>query len=108
MANIHDIMNYRQDLVGFGEPKNGMWDGFQRIDIETKLGGIIGVFKQGGVEKERKITINYLNPSKIYTIKEVNSEKIMIKNFGKNLAKTGFNVKIVEDYNRQLFEITTN
>ena len=80
----------------------------QRIDIETKSGGIIGVFKQGGVEKERKITINYLNPSKIYTLKEVYSEKIMTKTSGKNLAETGFNVKIVEDYNGQLFEITTN
>ena len=26
MENKHDIMSYRQDLAGFGEPKNGMWD----------------------------------------------------------------------------------
>ena len=107
MANKHDIMSYRQDLAGFGEPKNGMWDGFQRINTETKSGGIIGIFKQGGVENERKVTINYLNPTKIYTVKEFYSNKIIITTSGKQLAETGFNVKIVEEYSGELFEITT-
>lgn len=85
-----------------------MWVGFHRINTETKSNGIIGILKQGGVEKDRKITVNYLNPSIIYTVKEANSKKIMVNTSGKNLAETGFNVKIVEEYNEQLFEIITN
>ncbi|WP_332367596.1 hypothetical protein [Spirosoma telluris] len=42
MENKHQIMSYRQDLAGFGEPMDGMWDGFQRINTETKKGGIVG------------------------------------------------------------------
>ncbi len=57
-------MSYRQDLAGFGEPMNGMWDGFQRINVTDHSGGIVGVFRQGSHEEERVVTINYLNPEK--------------------------------------------
>lgn len=36
-------MSYRQDLANFGEPMEGHWDGYQRINFDTKSGGIIGV-----------------------------------------------------------------
>jgi alpha-galactosidase len=36
MENRYSIMSYRQDLPGFGEPKEGMWDGFSRINTESK------------------------------------------------------------------------
>ena len=48
-----------------------MWDGFQRINTETKSGGIIGVFKQGSLDNERQIRINYLNPTKYIQYKNV-------------------------------------
>ncbi|HLG40105.1 MAG TPA: glycoside hydrolase family 36 protein, partial [Chitinophagaceae bacterium] len=59
MENLYGIMSYRQDLPGFGEPKEGMWDGFQRINTETKKGGIAGVFRQGSMETKRLVTVNY-------------------------------------------------
>ena len=107
MANKHDIMSFRQDLVGFGEPINGMWDGFQRINTETKSGGIIGVFKQGSLDNERQIRINYLNPTKIYTIKECISDKIMAKATGKQLAEIGFKATLMGEYDGQLFEVVS-
>ena len=107
MTNKHDIMSFRQDLAGFGEPMNGMWDGFQRINTETQSGGIIGVFKQGGVEMERIVTINYLNPVKVYTIKECISGKIVANSTGKQLEERGFKVIIMKEYGGQLFEITS-
>lgn len=107
MANKHDIMSFRQDLAGFGEPMNGMWDGFQRINTETQSGGIIGVFKQGNLDNERKVRINYLNPTKIYTVKECISDKIIAKATGKQLAEIGFKAKLVKEYDGQLFEVVT-
>ena len=99
-------MSYRQDLPGFGEPMEGMWDGFQRVNTETTSGGIIGVFKQGGADTERKVIVNYLDPFKIYTVKESVSGKIVIqKATGKQLALNGFKVTINEDYGGQLFEV---
>jgi alpha-galactosidase len=108
MANKHDIMSFRQDLTGFGEPLNGMWDGFQRINTQTQTGGIIGVFKQGGKETERRITINYLNASKIYLVKEYNTGKTILKASGKALKESGFSINMSKDYDGQLFEITLN
>jgi alpha-galactosidase len=107
MANKHDIMSFRQDLAGFGEPMNGMWDGFQRINTETQSGGIIGVFRQGSLDNERQVRINYLNPTKLYTIKECISEKIIVKATGKQLTEIGFKVKLIKDYDGQLFEVVT-
>ena len=57
----------------------GMWDGFQRINTETKSGGIVGVFKQGGADTERKVVVSYLDPVKFYTVKEAVSGKIIIQ-----------------------------
>lgn len=107
MANKHDIMSFRQDLVGFGEPIDGMWDGFQRINTETKSGGIVGVFKQGSLDNERQVRINYLNPTKIYTVTECISDKVITKSTGKQLAETGFKVKLSKEFDGQLFEIVT-
>lgn len=107
MANKHDIMSFRQDLAGFGEPMNGMWDGFQRINTETKSGGIIGVFKQGSLDNERQVRVNYLNPTKIYTVKECISDKIIAKATGKQLAEIGFKAKLLKEYDGQLFEVVT-
>ena len=105
MANKHDIMSFRQDLAGFGEPKHGMWDGFQRINTETQSGGIIGVFKQGSLDNERQVSIHYLNPTKIYVVKECISDKIIAKATGRKLAEIGFKVKLVKQYDAQLFEV---
>lgn len=109
MENRYGIMSFRQDLAGYGEPMEGMWDGFQRINTETKSGGIVGVFKQGGADTERKVVLSYLDPFKIYTVKEAASGKIVIqKATGKQLAQTGFKITINEEYGGQLFEVAAN
>ncbi|MEZ0484380.1 hypothetical protein ACAW87_07490 [Fibrella sp. GW2-5] len=64
MENKHQIMTYRQDLPGFGEPMEGMWDGFQRINTETKKGGIIGVFRHKAIETKRQVTCNNSTPQR--------------------------------------------
>ncbi|NIJ54611.1 alpha-galactosidase [Dyadobacter arcticus] len=106
MENRHQIMTYRQDLPGFGEPKEGAWDGFQRINTESKSGGTIGVFRQGGTDRERQVTIQYLDPAKRYRIVEALTEKDVASGTGKELAQSGFNVKLDELYDGKLFEVT--
>ena len=99
-------MSFRKDLAGYGEPMEGIWDGFQRINTETKSGGIVGVFKQGGADTQRKVIVNYLDPIKNYTVKEaVSGKKIIQKITGKQLAQRGFTVTINKQYGGQLFEV---
>ncbi len=106
MENKHQIMSFRQDLAGFGEPTEGLWDGFQRINTETKSGGIIGVFRHGSLETERLVTIKYLKSDKSYKVKGALSTKITFQGTGKELAEKGFKVKIMEQYGGELFEVT--
>ncbi|MEP6750431.1 MAG: glycoside hydrolase family 36 protein, partial [Bacteroidota bacterium] len=68
METRYQVMLYRQDLPGFGEPMEGAWDGFQRINTETKEGGIIGIFRHGSMETKRLVTVQYLDPGKSYTV----------------------------------------
>ncbi len=104
MESQYDIMSFRQDLPGFCEPKDGMWDGFQRINTDTKKGGIIGVFRQGSRETKRLVTINYLDPEKIYAIKKLNGD--IVKNeTGAILSTKGFEVTLDKMYDGELFEI---
>ncbi len=104
MESQYSIMSFRQDLPGFGEPKDGMWDGFQRINTETKKGGIIGIFRQGSREAKRLVTINYLDPEKIYVIKKLNSD-IVTNGTGAILSTEGFEVTLDKIYDGELFEI---
>ncbi|MBC3789270.1 alpha-galactosidase [Spirosoma utsteinense] len=107
MENRHQIMSYRQDLPGFGEPMEGMWDGFQRINTETKQGGIIGVFKHGGTETKRMVTIRHLDPVKRYQVRSMDG-KVVASLTGQALQTTGFPVSLNEQYTGALFEISSN
>ncbi len=105
MENRYSIMSYRQDLPGFGEPMEGMWDGFQRINTETKNGGIIGIFRQGSMETKRLVTINYLDPEKLYTIKRMNGD-VVVTATGETLRTKGFIIGLEKMYDGELFEIS--
>jgi alpha-galactosidase len=106
MSARHDIMSFRQDLPGFGEPAEGFWDGFQRINTDTRSGGIVGVFRHGSREKTRQVTVDYLSPEKWYTVKEaVYHRNIKQQISGKQLAETGFSVNIPENYGGLLLEV---
>jgi alpha-galactosidase len=104
MESKYSIMSYRQDIPGFGEPMEGMWDGFQRINTETKDGGIVGIFRHGSVESKRTVTINYLDPDKIYEVKSMDN-KIIVTLTGNELREKGFEVNLEEKYSGELFEI---
>lgn len=106
MTHNYDVMNYRQDLAGFGEPAEGSWDGFQRINTETKAGGIVGVFRHGSQETNRRVTVNYLDSQKKYSVKEAISGKLVKQRVtGKQLSTVGFEVVIPDAYEGLLFQI---
>ncbi len=100
----YDIMSYRQDLPGFGEPAEGHWDGFSRINTETKAGGIIGIFRHGALERERIIAVNYLDPEKMYEVKTINGEAIA-RMSGNDLRTKGFKIRLEDLYSGELLEI---
>jgi len=104
MEHNYSIMNFRQDLPGFGEPMEGMWDGFQRINTETKSGGIIGIFRHGSVETKRIVTVKYLDPEKTYEVKEING-KVVTSLTGNELNEKGFIVELLGLYSGDLYEI---
>lgn len=105
MQRKHDFMTYRQDLPGFGEPLEGHWDGFQRINTETKSGGIIGVFKQNSYVNEMWVTINYLEPDWIYEIVHGPEGTVMAKGTGEALRTKGFQVVFTDHFQGELYEI---
>ncbi len=104
MEHNYSIMNFRQDLPGFGEPMEGMWDGFQRINTETKSGGIIGIFRHGSVETKRIVTVKYLDPEKTYEVKEIDG-KVVTSLTGNELNEKGFIVELLGLYSGNLYEI---
>jgi alpha-galactosidase len=105
MEKRHAIMSFRQDLPGFGEPAEGMWDGFQRINTETGSGGMVGVFRQNAAEAERLVTISYLKPDRRYRVHEALTGKLLLTATGADLAKKGFKVRLSEPYDGKLFEV---
>jgi alpha-galactosidase len=107
MESKYSIMSYRQDLPGYGEPMEGMWDGFQRINTESKNGGIIGVFGHGAVEASRIVTVRYLDPGKTYEVKSIDG-KVISTLSGSDLKEKGFVVKLDGMYSGELYEISVN
>jgi alpha-galactosidase len=107
MEEKHGIMLYRQDLFGFGEPAHGSWDGFQRINTDTKSGGIVGIFKQFSPVTEQWVTINYLAPERNYRVIQAPSGNVVFEGTGEELQKKGFKVIFEEGFQGELYEITS-
>jgi alpha-galactosidase len=105
MQSKYNFILYRQDLPGYGEPREGFWDGFARINTDTKDGGIIGIFRQGGGEKSRMVFVKGLSPDKTYVVKEAPEGKEIIRMSGKDFLEKGFNVTIDQKYDGRIFEI---
>ncbi len=106
MQSGYDIMNYRQDLPGFGEPAEGKWDGFSRINTETKAGGIIAIFRHGALENERLISVKHLDPKRMYDVKTTGGETIA-RMSGNDLETKGFKVRLDNIYSGELFEVSS-
>lgn len=106
MEEKHGIMLFRQDLAEFGEPGYGNWDGFQRINTETKSGGIVGVFKQAAFTAERQVLIKYLDKQKNYIVKHAPFGEIVARGTGEELATKGFKVVFPNEIQGELYEVT--
>ncbi len=102
----HDYMSFRQDLKGYGEPSEGLWDGYQRINTDTHSGGIVGIFRQGSVENTRTVTVNFLKPSYVYEVRKAPSGELIMNLTGKELNEKGFKVTLDKEYDGAVFEIS--
>ncbi len=96
---------YRQDLPGFGEPIEGGWDGWSRINVDTKAGGIVGVFRQGSLDDSRTVSLPGLNKNKQYVVKLAPSDTVLARMSGEDLEKKGFTVEIDQPYDSKLYEV---
>lgn len=101
----HGIMSFRQDLPDFGEPQEGAWDGFCRLNTDTFSGGLVGVFRQGAAASSRIVTIPWLDDARHYVVKEGVTGKTMFRGSGKALRENGFTVRLEKAYDGQLYEV---
>jgi alpha-galactosidase len=101
----HAFMSYRQDLPGFGEPAEGCWDGFCRLNTDTGSGGLVGVFRQGATETSRTVTLPWLDVDKTYLVKQGFEGKLIATLSGKEFAEKGFPVTLKKKYDGELFEV---
>lgn len=105
MRKKYDYDLYRQDIRGFGEPVEGGWDAWARINTEKKNGGIIGIYRQGSLDDERIVSVAGLDKFKQYFVRPAPLGEDILKISGKDLEERGFKVKIDELYDGKLFEI---
>ncbi len=101
----YDYMSFRKDLPGFGEPAEGMWDGWMRLNTETKEGGIIGIFRQGAPDEKRTVVLKDILPDRIYSVRIAPEGKEIISATGKVLMEKGFEVMIPGKYDGNIYEI---
>jgi len=105
MQKKYDYMSYRKDLPGFGEPAEGMWDGWMRLNTQTNEGGIIGVFRQGAPDERRIIVLKDLLPDKFYSILLAPDGKEICSASGKDLMEKGFEVFLSDKYDGHIYEV---
>jgi alpha-galactosidase len=105
MQSRYDYMSYRKDLPGFGEPKEGEWDGWMRINYQNRSGGIFGVFRQGAREDTRNVFLSDLDPYKTYVIRLAPEGREILRTTGEKMMKEGFQVKIAEPYDGNIYEV---
>jgi alpha-galactosidase len=82
-----------------------MWDGWMRLNFETKEGGIIGVFRQGAAEQKRIVTVRDLDPGRQYSVRLAPEGKEILKATGKDLMEKGFEVEVNGKCDGNIYEI---
>jgi alpha-galactosidase len=106
MQKMYDYMSYRQDLPGFGEPREGSWDGWQRINTDTQKGGIFGIFRQGALESSRTVFITGLAPDRTYTVRKAPDNSFVYEATGKSLSEKGLQVAFDQMTDGNVYEVT--
>lgn len=106
MQEAYDYMSYRQDLFGFGEPAEGRWDGWQRINTDTRDGGIVGIFRQGSAASACIVTVQGLDPQRQYEVVDASGDNRSVGIFsGLELGTSGFSVSTGRPYQGKIFEV---
>ncbi|MCK5068012.1 MAG: alpha-galactosidase [Bacteroidales bacterium] len=105
MQDKYNYMSYRRDLPGFGEPREGHWDGWMRINNDTRAGGIIGVFRQGACEEQRQVVVKGLEDEASYVVKLAPEGTRVHTGTGRQLMEQGFKVYIPESIDGMVYEI---
>ena len=105
LEKAYRIFSFRQDLAGFGEPGEGRWDGFQRINTETRAGGVVGVFRENAAEAMRRVTVRDLDPAARYAVLRGPDGASVAEMTGADLATKGFAVTFEKSVDGELFEI---
>lgn len=101
----HSFMSFRQDLPGFGEPQEGSWDGFARINTETKSGGLVGVFRCNAAERSRRVAVRGLEPDAKYAVLKGAKGECVVELTGRELGEDGFEAVLPERCDGELYEI---
>ena len=101
-------MSFRQDLPGFGEPQEGAWDGFARINTETKSGGLVGVFRHDAAEPSRCVTVRGLDPERRYAVLKGVAREPVAELSGRELEERGFRVEFSSRIDGELFEVVAS
>ena len=101
----HSYMSFRQDLPGFGEPQECAWDGFARINTETKSGGLVGVFRWKSAERTRHVAVRGLDPEAKYAVLKGVKGELVAEMTGRQLVEDGFEAVIDERCGGELYEI---
>jgi alpha-galactosidase len=105
MQDRYDYMSYRRDLPGFGEPGEGRWDGWMRINNDTRAGGIVGVFKQNASEDQRQVVLKGLDSRSYYAVKLAPEGKAFHRATGCELMDEGFTVRMADPIDARIYEV---
>jgi alpha-galactosidase len=105
MQERYDFMSFRRDLPGFGEPREGAWDGWMRINNDTRSGGIVGVFRHGALEESRQLFVKGIEPDRDYVVRLAPGGEVVRRASGRELMEQGFPVQIPAPYDGRIFEI---
>jgi alpha-galactosidase len=105
MQERYDFMSFRRDLPGFGEPREGAWDGWMRINSDTRSGGIVGVFRHGALEESRQLFVKGIEPDRDYVVRLAPGGEVVRRASGRELMEQGFPVQIPAPYDGRIFEI---
>ena len=107
MQAKYDFIMYRQDLPGFGEPREGFWDGWARINTDAKSGGVVGVFRHGSGERTRQVFVRGLAPQGDYVVSKAPGGEEIARATGRALAEDGLGVTIAQKYDGEILEEAT-
>ncbi len=102
------ICRFVRICLGFGEPEDGSWDGWQRINTDTQKGGIFGIFRQGAIESSRTVFITGLAPDRKYTVRLAPGNTFICEATGKSLAEEGLQVKFDQRTDGNIYEVEEN